>query len=195
MTGSEDRTASWKLRVDTNHQTNCPSQTHRCEKLVQSCYLVVHRLGVEAWTFRSTMSLFYLNDSHIYKLQSTDDKTENKKKVFRAKSDKMQQLADTTRRAMRWSQDEKLWWFLSLHGLERHGMLHAVLHFRLSAIWAIQYRAISNYRNGRKEAQMRNQCTWISSTPPWPNAVQSSSLELTETLMPWPSDVGEPSEV
>ena len=30
-----------------------PTQARRCEQLAQSCYLVVHRLGIKPWNFRS----------------------------------------------------------------------------------------------------------------------------------------------
>jgi len=51
MTRSENRTVTWKLWVDTNHDTNhdrprAPTQGRRCEQLAQSCYLG----GARRWT-------------------------------------------------------------------------------------------------------------------------------------------------
>ena len=32
---------------------HAPTQVRKCEQLAQSCYLVVHRLGIEPWTYQS----------------------------------------------------------------------------------------------------------------------------------------------
>jgi len=55
---SENQTTTWKLRVNTNHKTLAPTQARRCEQLAQSCYFVVHLLGIEPWTFRSRVQCF-----------------------------------------------------------------------------------------------------------------------------------------